>query len=198
MSKYALNAVDVESNGLDPTTHSPVEISIIKLSTDEQRTWFLKPLNVDASSPDALRVNGLKLEDLRGDTREGKEKYREPSKVLVEIENWLAEDLLSSEDRILTGHNVSFDKAMLENLWKRCGAEETFPFNKKYIIDTMQIAFMMDYVQNISSEGYSLFHSLKKYGIKNEQAHSAASDIRATKNLLFKQVNEMKKKMGIK
>jgi DNA polymerase III alpha subunit (gram-positive type) len=190
---YELYVVDSETTGLSYLKNEPIEISIYRLSTNEQRTWFLRPINLDHISNDALRVNGAKLEDLQGKTKEGREKYNEPSKVLVEIENWLAEDMMASEDRIMTGQNVQFDKLMLESLWDKCGAIETFPFNKKYIIDTMQIAFMIDYVQQTSSEGYSLYALTKKYGIKNEKAHSSESDVKATVCVFNKLVNHLRK-----
>ena len=194
MSKYELYVLDTETCGLNPNIHEPVEISIYRHSTGAQKTWHCKPINMDTISPDALRVNGLKLEDLQGKTKEGREKYQEPSKVLVEIENWLAEDMVASEDRIMVGQNVSFDKLMLESLWDKCGALETFPFNKKYIIDTMQIEFMMDYIGQNESEGYSLYALTKKYAIKNEKAHSAASDVLATLGVFNKQVDHLRKK----
>lgn len=193
MSKYELYVVDCETTGLDYIKNEPVEISIYKLSDGSQKTWNLKPLNFDDISPDALRVNGLKLEDLQGKTPEGREKYKEPAKVLVEIENWLLEDFSASEDRILTGQNINFDKMMLESLWRKCDSIGTFPFNKKYAIDTMQIEFFLDFCKDEFAEGYSLYALTKKYGIKNEKAHSAAADVKATVAVFNEQVNSFRK-----
>lgn len=193
MAKYEIYVLDCETTGLDARKNEPVEISIHRLSTGEQKTWFLKPINIDTISDDALRVNGFKIEDLLGKTKEGKEKFLEPSKILIEIENWLMEDFMAATDRIVCGHNSGFDRSMLEELWNKCNSGETFPFNRRYLLDTMQIEFMLDFAKGEFAEGYSLFASLKKYGIRNEKAHSAAFDTRATVELFNKQVEVLKK-----
>src|ERR1700684_4599263 len=117
---YELYILDVETTGLSFEKNEPVEISICRAATNEQKTWHLKPINFDTIQADALRVNGLKIEDLKGLTKEGRELYREPAKVLVEIENWIMEDGARSEDRFTVGHNVSFDLQMLIHLWYKC------------------------------------------------------------------------------
>lgn len=196
MNKYELYGVDVESTGLLPIENDPVEISIIRMSDGSQKTWCLKPINIDNIHPDALRVNGLKMEDLRGETKEGREKYKEPAKVLVEIENWLAEDFLAANDRIMTGQNINFDKMMLESSWKKSNSIETFPFNKKYTVDTAMIEFFMDYCKGNFAEGYSLYALTKKYGIKNMRAHSATEDIKATVAVFNDQVTYFRKTLN--
>lgn len=190
---YEIYFIDTETTGLDYTVNEPVEISIFRLSNSTQKTWHLKPINFNHISSDALRVNGLKLEDLKCETKEGREKYKDPAKVLVEIENWLSEDFMTSKDRIIAGQNSIFDRLMLESLWKKCNSSDTFPLNKKYIIDTMQIEFFMDYCKGEMAEGYSLYALTKKYGIKNEKAHSAAEDTRATVGVFQKQADAFKK-----
>lgn len=195
MNKFEIYVLDCETTGLNYIKNEPVEISIYRLSDSEQRTWDLKPINVDTISEDALRVNGFKLDDLLGRTKEGKEKYKDPSKILVDIENWLSDDFMPSENRIICGHNSNFDKMMLEELWKKCNSYETFPFNKKYALDTMQIEFFMDFCKNDFGEGYSLGWLTKKHGIKNEKAHSAAADVKATVELFSAQTSAFRKLM---
>lgn len=193
MNKFEIYVTDVETTGLSYEKNEPVEISIYKLSDGTQKTWHLKPINFDTISLDALRVNGLKLEDLRGETKEGREKYKEPAKVLIEIENWLGEDFMASSDRILTGQNINFDKMMLESLWRKCNSEGTFPFNKKYSLDTMGIEFFLDYCKNEFAEGYSLYALTKKYGITNTKAHTAEADVKATVGVFNEQVEFFRK-----
>ncbi|MCZ2224613.1 MAG: 3'-5' exonuclease [Chitinophagales bacterium] len=189
---YELYFVDVETTGLDFYKHSPIEISLIKLSNNDQKTWCLQPLDLNTIDSDALRINGHKLEDITHKTKFGRETYRDPKKVLIDIENWLLEDNLTSGERWLCGHNVAFDKYMLEFLWKKCGVEDAFPFSRK-ALDTMQVQLLLDLVNNTYSEAYSLNACLKKFGIKNEKAHSAAADIKATKELFLKQLSLLKK-----
>jgi DNA polymerase III alpha subunit (gram-positive type) len=193
MQKYELYVVDTETTGLSFTKNEPIEISIYRLSTDVQKTWMLKPINMDHISEDALRVNKHKLEDLRGLTKYGQELYRDPSKVLVDIENWLAADMVSSGDRVIVAHNAPFDVGMLKELWNKCDAGDTFPFNSKYMIDTFQLEVAHDIANNKLSEGYSLYALTKKYGIVNSQAHSAAADTLATVQLFRRQMQNFKR-----
>lgn len=193
---FELYVIDTETTGLNPIKNEPVEISIFRLSTGAQKTWCLKPINVDNIEQGALRVNGLKLEDLQGLTKDGREKYLSPNKVLVDIENWVNEDNLPTSQRLMVGQNVSFDKQMMLSLWEKCGVRDSFPFSDKYSLDTMQIEVVINYCLNTMSEasGYSLSALTKKYGIKNDKAHSAEADVRATKELFTKQIEFIRNK----
>lgn len=191
--EYTLYVVDTETTGLDNRLNDVVELSLIRLSDGSQKTWHIKPLNPDTAHPNALRVNGLKLEDLKHLTKFGRETYRESSEVLVEIENWVQEDGSPSEKRILVGHNVNFDKEFLFQLWIKNNAKETFPFSEKRSLDTMQIEVFLDYCKDVMADGYSLHNLVKKYGIKNEKAHSAEADTKATREVFDKQVEFFRK-----
>ena len=194
---FELYLIDTETTGLDPVKNEPVEISIYRLSTDEQKTWWLKPINFADISDEALRVNGYDKRDLLGATKEGSEKFILASKVLVEIENWLMEDCVTSNDRVLVGQNINFDKDMLMHLWNKCDSSGTFPFNKKYALDTMQIELMMNYAlgQTDNVKGYSLHALTKKYGVVNSKAHSAEADVKATVAVFRKQLDFLRNKL---
>jgi DNA polymerase III epsilon subunit-like protein len=177
---YELYVIDTETTGISPIDHSPVEISIYRVSTGEQRTWFLQPINVETIQAEALRVNGLKIEDLKGLTKEGRELYQEPIKVLIEIENWVMEDAARSEDRFMVGHNVQFDLQMLIQLWNKCNSSGTFPWSQRRSLDTMNLEFVIDLCRGKFAQSYSLANVIKKYGIWNSKAHTAAADVLAT------------------
>ena len=100
MNFINLYVLDTETTGLDASKNDVIELSIIRLATDEQRTWCLKPINFEDISLDALRVNGHKLEDLKGLTKDGRERYCTPNKILVEVENWLMEDGVTPKEPI--------------------------------------------------------------------------------------------------
>jgi DNA polymerase III epsilon subunit-like protein len=182
MENYSFIQCDVETNGLLFHIHSPIEISLIRMSDKSQKTWFLKPIDIEASSPEALKVNGYTLDDFNTS------KFEDPNKAIVEIENWLSEDGFPTEYRCLIGHNISFDKYMLESLWQRCDSKDTFPFGRRYL-DTMVIELYKDFCKDKFESSYSLHSLTKKYGIKNEKAHSAAADTKATMELFLKQIN---------
>lgn len=189
---YVLYICDTETTGLDSRLHDVIEISIHRLTDDVQKTWFIAPIHPENAELGALRVNGHKLEDLKLLTKHGKDTYSKPSDVLVEIENWISEDGVPAENRIIVGQNSSFDKDMLEQLWIKCGAKDSFPFGRR-ALDTMQIEFFLDWCKGSLADNYSLSGLTKRYGIKNEKAHSAEADVKATKELFLKQVDAFKK-----
>jgi DNA polymerase III epsilon subunit-like protein len=194
---YSFIVCDTETTGLSNIDHDVIELSLCRLSDDEQKTWLLKPLKPENIDVNALRVNKHKMEDLLHHTQYGRESYLDPHQVIIEIENWLSLDNVPSAQRVMIGQNVYFDLMFLEQLWTKCGSKDSFPFGRR-TMDTMTFAFMMDYVEGTFSENYSLSGLIKKYGIKNERAHSAAADTKATKELFKKQVEELRKKMNIK
>lgn len=192
---YVFYVGDTETSGLDPVKNDIIELSLYRLgddSSEAQKTWCLKPINVDNIDPVALRVNGHKLDDLLWKTKEGREKYLEPSKVLIDIENWMANDGFPAEKRFLIGHSVSFDKNMMEQLWIKCNSKDSFPFGRRSL-DTMGIELFLDYCKGQFAEGYSLNNLNKKYGVTNTKAHTAAADVLATKQVFEKQVDLFKK-----
>ncbi len=180
---YQLYILDTETTGLDPQKHEVIELSIRCHTTKEQRTWFLKPLSPETIDEDALRINEHKKEDLLHKTAAGKEKYKLPGPTLVEIENWLLEDGETTEFRVMAGHNVMFDKLMLESLWKKQNSSDSFPFGRRYL-DTMQLQFAMDYANQNMQAGYSLSNLVKRYSLKNEKAHTAEADTKVTHEVL--------------
>jgi DNA polymerase III subunit alpha, Gram-positive type len=192
--KFECYFLDTETTGLDYNKHEIIEISIYRLNDDEQRTWFMKPSNYDSIEPDALRVNGAKLEDLKHQTKEGREKYRDPATVLPEIEMWFMEDMMSADDRILVAQNTSYDLSFIRALWDKHNSNETFPFgNRPKTLDTMQIELLLDLARNERSEYYNLGSLVEKHGVKKERAHKASNDVRMTKNVFLSQLEIVKK-----
>ena len=65
MSGYIIYVVDTETTGFDPISNDIIEISMIRAQIDnlgevhqEQKTWYLKALNAQSISEEALAVNG--------------------------------------------------------------------------------------------------------------------------------------------
>jgi len=194
---YVIYVADVETTGLDNRINDVIELSLHRMTDDVQKTWCIKPFNPDAIDPDSLRINGHKREDLLHQTKEGRERYLDPVKLIVEIENWTMEDGAPTANRILAGQNVGFDVGFLEQMWIKAKARDSFPFSVKRQLDTMQIEFFMDLCRGKFAEGYSLNNLSKKYGLKNEKAHTAAADVKVTKDVLLKQIDVFKKALDL-
>lgn len=191
---FSFYVTDIETTGLDSHVHDVIEISMYRLGDESetaQKTWCLKPLTPETIDQDALRINGHKLDDLLHKTKEGRERYLEPRKVIVDIENWLADDGLPADKRFLIGQNIGFDKDRLEMLWTKCESKDSFPIGRR-MMDTMILELFFDFCKGSFAEGYSLNQIIKKYGVKNEKAHSAAADVKATKEVFEKQVEFFK------
>jgi DNA polymerase III alpha subunit (gram-positive type) len=196
MENYVVYVCDTETTGLDPTKNEIVELSLIRMflnseKEDEQKTWLIRammPLNIQ---DEALAVNGHKREDVLGLSKNGKENYILPKDVLPQIENWMAEDDCLAADRVLAGHNALFDFNMIEAMWKRNDAVETFPFligSKTQLIDTKMLTLFIDILIGKKRKYYNLGSVIKAYGIKKEKAHRADTDTRVTRDLLRKQI----------
>jgi DNA polymerase III epsilon subunit-like protein len=189
--QFEVYGCDTETTGTNPNQNDPIEICFYQLSTDRSKTWCLKPINQNNIEPDALRINGHKMDDLLWKTSEGRVKYCKAEEVIVEMENWLAEDGVPASNRILLGHNVKFDYDMLTSLWSKCHSSETFPFDK-YTIDTMGLEFALDYALGKFGEGYSLRNLSKVHKVKNEKSHTAEADTKTTVEIFRHQINRLK------
>lgn len=182
---FVIYVVDTETTGLDAEKNALIELSIYRLTDDCQKTWCLKPFDTDVIDAAALKINGHKLEDLKHETKIGRETYLSPQKTIVEVENWMMEDGVTSEDRILLGQNPSFDKAFMSKLWEKCDSKGTFPFGRK-VMDTIQIVLLMDLAKGFKRQAYGLGALVESFGVKKEKAHRADADTRMTKELWFK------------
>lgn len=189
---FILYVIDVETTGLE-LENDIIEISAARVILEEkpvveQKTWLLKALNPSTIQDDALRVNGHKREDITHKTEYGRENYKEPADVIVEFETWVADDLMSSLDRIWVGQNCLFDVERMQLLWKNLGAADTFPFsleNHNRILDTKQIVALFDVATGKRRQYWSLSNLVKACGTKKEKAHAADADVRMTLNLLL-------------
>lgn len=191
---FSFYVIDIETTGLDSHLHDVIELSIHRLGAEgeeAQRTWCLKPLTPETIDPVSLRINGHKQEDLLHQTKEGRERYQDPAKVVIDVENWLAEDGMPAEKRFLIGQNVAFDRERLEQLWVKLQSRDSFPFGRRYM-DTMVVELFLDYCKGEFADYYNLGTLVKKYGVKNDKAHTAAADVKATKEVFEKQVEAFK------
>jgi DNA polymerase III epsilon subunit-like protein len=192
MNNYVFYVADTETTGLDDRIGDVIEISLYRISDDIQKTWFLKPLFPDNIDDGSLRINCHKKEDLLHQTKFGRDTYLDSHKVIIDIENWIVDDGVPTSNRVLVGHNVPFDRSFLEQLWIKCGSKDSFPFGRRYL-DTMVTELFLDICKGNMDEGYSLNNLTKKYGVKNEKAHSASADTKATKEVFIKQQEFFKK-----
>lgn len=201
MPKLDLYILDVETTGLIPKIHDIIELSILRLCDDKQKTWYIKPINFETISNEALEVNKIKIEDLRRDPKSiteeekalGVRAYLPVKDVLPDIENFVTEGGSSMHDRIMVGHNILFDLEMLKEMWIKGEAEDTFPFVKfGNLIDTKCLAIFYDFIKDNEVNTYNLGACVKRFGLQKRGYHEGAEDVKATKDLLIKIAGEFK------
>lgn len=194
---YIIYVIDTETTGFNPVENDIIELSalrLIKYGSDfkrEQKTWFIKPVNVNNISDEALKVNGHKKEDILWQTKEGKEKYVELADALSDFELWIMEDCASVMDRIFAGHNPVFDANFMKASWSKANSESTFPFDltaNNRILDTKQLVVFIDICTGRRRSKYNLSEVVKCFDIKKGKAHRADEDTRMTADFLEKVV----------
>jgi len=194
MSKFTVYVLDTETTGLDPVKNDIIEISLKRLSDNQQKTWCMKPINLDNIEDGALRVNGVNRDDLLWKTVAGKEKYRLVEEVLPEIENWVAEDGGNVYTRLIVGHNINFDHQMMMSTWKKVDATQTYPFSTfGNMIDTKGLTLFFDWIAGENNGKYNLGACIKKYGLETRKAHGAEDDVKMCEDLLMRHVGIVKK-----
>ena len=194
---YVQYICDTETSGLDHDRNDVIELCLWRIGDAESKTWCLKPLSPENIEEEALRINGHLLEDILWKTPKGRETYRIPSEVLPEIEMWLMEDGAAAEERVFIGQNPDFDYQFLLSLWRKAGSEDNFPFgywiegngkkrNQGYIIDTIQLARLIDVCTGKKRARYGLGALVKDFGVTKSTAHRANGDVKMTKELFEK------------
>lgn len=193
---FVCYVIDTETTNLDTKIGDVIEISAIRLIfynqdriEQEQKTWYLKALNKDGIQDEALKINGHSKSDILHLTQAGREKYKDPSEIVSEIELWVMEDNVSAIDRVFVGQNPQFDIEALQNTWKKVNSENSFPFDLakgRRTLDTLQIVTLFDLCIGKRRKYYNLSNLVKSFGVKKGKAHIASEDTRMTSDLLIK------------
>lgn len=201
---YVQYIIDTETTGTDPIRHDIIEVCFWRLGDAESKTWWLTPLSPENIEEEALQINKHLREDILHQTKEGREKYKHPSEVLPEIEMWLMEDGAAAEERVFIGQNPMFDYEFLLALWRKMKAEKEFPFgywipnrdgserNQGYIMDTMQLARLIDVCTGKKRARYGLGALVKDFSVTKSTAHRADGDVKMTKELYEKIIAVLK------
>jgi DNA polymerase III subunit alpha, Gram-positive type len=159
--------VDTETTGLNPSIHEVIEIGLVVVKGDtleEIDRYYSKvaPDHIETADERALLINHYSWQ--------GWQDAPQKEVVVAEIGRFF------SEDHVLCGHNVEFDIAFIESMFKRCDLE---PPKYAGIIDTKRVAKSL----NVKSASYRLGALCQKFGIEQERAHCALDDVVANVEL---------------
>jgi len=127
----------------------------------------IKPEHIENADPTALKVNHYNDRDWKsaGSLPEAMKIFSEKVK-----------------DCIMVGHNVAFDAGFLECAFSKNEIANTMHYHR---LDTVSIAWAKLH-EDKNFERFSLREMCAHFDIKNERAHTALSDARATFELYKK------------
>ncbi|HBB54264.1 hypothetical protein A2121_02080 [Candidatus Nomurabacteria bacterium GWB1_40_6] len=175
MRKHNFAFVDIETTGLNLEKNEIIEIGCVlttpDLETIEEFELKIKPERVENADPVALKVNHYNEKDW-----ENSYSLREAMKIFSE----------KVKDCIMVGHNVAFDAGFLEYAFNKTEIMNAMHYHK---LDTISVAWAKLH-REPDLEHFSLRELCERFGIKNERAHSALPDARAT-FLLYKKLMEL-------
>lgn len=175
MKTHKLAFVDLETTGLDPARHEIIEIGIVtaEQKTDAQGRRFLEkigeyniqltPVHIETADPKGLEVN----------------KYHERDwSAAVPQSVGFGQALEILDGTVFIAQNVGFDWAFLQ----RSGTEHGIDFDAHVHYHKLDLASMvfgkLYHEQKLFK--YSLREMTEYFGVKNDEAHAALSDARAT------------------
>lgn len=175
MRKHNLAFVDIELTGLDLTKHEIIEIGCVITQPNfevlEEFELKIKPERIGEADPVSMKINHY-------DEKEWRNAYS-----LEEAMKIFSEKVC---DCIMVGHNVAFDSGFLEYAFSKVGIKNSMHYHK---LDTISIAWAkLNREPNL--EHFSLRELCLRFDIKNENAHTALSDARATFEL-YKKLMEL-------
>ncbi len=175
MKKHNLAFIDLETTGLNVLTHEIIEIGCVLTTPGfeviEEFELKIKPERIEDADPVSLKIN-------RYDPKDWVFAYTldEAMKIFIK----------KVKDCIMVGHNVSFDAGFLEHAFSKTKLENSMHYHK---LDTISIAWAKLH-REPDLEHFSLREMCIRFGIRNETAHTALSDARATFQL-YKKLMEL-------
>ena len=171
MRKHNLAFIDIETTGLNLLKNEIIEIGCVltnpELKVIGEFELKIKPENIKDADKTALKVNHYKASDW--------------------VDAYTLEQAMKIfskkvKDCIMVGQNVAFDSGFLEYAFAKTKMLNTMHYHK---LDTISITWAKLH-KSPDLEHFSLRELCVRFGIKNERAHSALSDARATYELYKK------------
>lgn len=175
MRKHNFAFIDIETTGINLLTHEIIEIGCVITTEDlkviEEFELKIKPRNIEDADPVALKVNHYNEKDWKS---------------AIDLPKGMKTLSGKVKECIMVGHNIAFDAGFLEYAFNKTGISNTMHYHK---LDTVSVAWAkMHRIPDM--ERFSLRELCERFGIKNERAHSALSDARAT-YMLYKKLMEL-------
>lgn len=172
--------LDTETGGLDPSKNSLLQVGLIAYDYDNGCICDKLSINIKENiyhvNPYALKYNGLNLCDIY---ESGVTKEEAVKKIINFIKN-------NFENKpILVGHNINFDKNMLNELFNQCNYDINDYINYR-MLDTMSLIWALHLLGKLPIEACSSDGAFEYFQIEVKQRHHALDDCMATLKLFEK------------
>jgi DNA polymerase III epsilon subunit family exonuclease len=175
MRKHNFAFIDIENTGLNMALHEIIEIGCVlttsNLEVIEEFELKIKPEHIEDADSVSLKISHY-------DPILWKRAYT--------LEKAMKIFSKKTKDCIMVGHNVAFDSGFLEYAFNKTQIINTMHYHK---LDTISIAWAKLHKEP-DLEHFSLRELCVRFDIKNEHAHTALSDARATFEL-YKKLMEL-------
>jgi DNA polymerase III epsilon subunit family exonuclease len=176
--KYRLVWFDLETTGFNPFKDEIIELACLDNEGGVYES-LIKPVK---------RIRP-KITEITSITNEMVEDQRPCVDILREFVEFIKGDVSETRSIYLIGHNIhSFDMPFVK---AKC-AEFNIKFPNVYLIDTMR---MSQYI--LDEYSHNLAHLCQLFGIDNQNAHRALSDVYATQ-VVYCNLCHFFKRAGIK
>ena len=161
---------DVESTGVDPTQDQIIQIAAMRIDCHGNETErFVRFLKNDKSVARSEHVHGFSDSFLKANGEDRKQVFKE--------------FLAFSKDRVIVGHNVSFDINILESELRKTGLQDP---DFKTFYDTLDI--YRRFYPNLNN--HKLDNLSELFETNHRPTHDAMDDILATSELLVHALKE--------
>lgn len=169
MKGKKLAFIDIETTGISAWKHEIIEIGCLIAKQNEDGTFVelesfevkVKPEHIETAEIEALRING----------------YDESNWVFAHSQKEALTMISQKCDGcVMVAQNVSFDYSFLAVAFGKYEVKDPFFYAK---LDTIPMAYLR-FRKDPEMTSFTLRNLAEKYGIKNEKAHTAMADIRAT------------------
>jgi DNA polymerase-3 subunit epsilon len=181
--------VDVETTGLKPDFHDIIELAyIIEVGgvVKDKNCLKIQPFSYENVDMEAIEVSGNTIEQIKTFT-EPRLAYRKFVDALGKHCN-----KFDKNDKFTpAGFNCRFDLDFLNQFFIKNGDKYFGSWQTWKGLDPLPILHFLNFSGKIDMPKYTLEESCKFFGIEIK-AHSAESDIDATRNLLLKLVDIFK------
>lgn len=185
--------IDTETGGVNAEKSALIQLSgIIEIDGAEKEkfNFYIKPFENSEVNEKALEVQGRTLEEL------GTEKYIDESiiyKKFLEILDKYIDKYDKNDKFIVAGYNVKFDIDILKALFERNNNKFLFSYFNSSMLDPLysvrllQVAGMLPVLENNKLETWCKYFNIEL------KAHDSLQDITATKKLIEKLIELIKK-----